>query len=256
MNAQQQGCNAVVSFGGAYSNHIYSLAAAAKDLGLDSVGIIRGYASQELSPTLQNASDWGMKLHFLGRKDYKNKDILGLLPILKEKFGEFYLIPEGGENLAGVRGAMAISNALAEQLEITDYTLCAAVGTGSTLAGLIAGATGSVRCLGISVLKGEDRISSKVNHWLHLLGPHSKSWRIEYGFHHGGYARTSPELLYFMREFEERNQLLLDPVYTAKLMWGIQILAQQGYWQPGSHVVAIHSGGLQGRRGFNLSSQP
>lgn len=226
---------------------------------MNSVGIIRGYKPKKLSPTLSDAVDFGMKIHFLGKKDYGRKDIRPLLPILKALSGKYYLIPEGGENLAGVRACAAIAQSTARQLK-EPYTLCSAVGTGSTLAGLIAGSSASTKLLGISVLKGEDSLSAKVREWLNLLGidSHSPSadWNIETGFHHGGYAKISPELLRFMSEFEQRNHLLLDPVYTVKMLWAIETLAKQGYWAKDSRVVAIHSGGLQGRRGFDLPVQP
>lgn len=241
-----------MSFGGAYSNHIYALAASCKALGLNSVGIIRGHKPKILSPTLSDACNWGMKVHFLNKKDYGRKDIHSLLPILKEMEGQYCLIPEGGENLAGVRGCIAIAQTTAAQLPAQSFTLCSAVGTGSTVAGLIAGSPKQVDCLGISVLKGEDQLSNKVDKWLKVLGRSESSWAIETGFHHGGYAKTSPELISFMEAFEQRNQVLLDPVYTAKMLWAIEKLAQADRWSKGSRVVALHSGGLQGRRGFGL----
>ena len=253
LNAQQLGCNTIATFGGAYSNHIYATALTASALGLYSVGIIRGYKPKVLSPTLQDATDLGMKISFLGKKDYARKDIRSLLPILKEMDGEFYLIPEGGENLAGVRGCIAIARAVAKQLHNNPYTLCSAVGTGSTFAGLVAGSPSTVDCLGFSVLKGEDKLGAKVSEWLSLLGVKNERWQIKTGFHHGGYAKVTPELMEFMRAFELRNELLLDPVYTAKMLWAIESLAKTGYWAEGSQVVALHSGGLQGRRGFGLS---
>jgi len=258
LNARQQGCHTLVSFGGAYSNHIYALAAASNLLGLESVGIIRGHQPKMLSPTLSDASEFGMKLHFLNKKDYGRKDIRSLLPILKGMLGEYYLIPEGGENLAGVRGCIAIAQAISKQLQ-QPYTLCSAVGTGSTLAGLIAGSPPQTQVLGVRVLKGADSLTSKVHEWLSVLGAsvvpkmNRVKWQIETDYHHGGYAKTNSELMGFMHRFEQRNAVLLDPVYTAKMLWAIEALAKQGYWPEGSHIVAIHSGGLQGRRGFDLS---
>jgi 1-aminocyclopropane-1-carboxylate deaminase len=253
LNAQQLGCNNIATFGGAYSNHIYATAVAARALGLCSVGIIRGYKPKVLSPTLQDAIGQGMEIFFLGKKDYARKDIRSLLPILRGMDGEYYLIPEGGENVAGVRGCISIAHAVSKQLYNKPYTLCSAVGTGSTLAGLVAGSPNQVDCLGFSVLKGEDRLSLRVSEWLTLLGVEKERWQIKTGFHHGGYAKVTPELLEFMRVFEQRNELLLDPVYTAKMLWAIESLAKTGYWAKGSQIVALHSGGLQGRRGFGLS---
>jgi len=237
------------------------------------VGIIRGHKPKNLSPTLSDATSFGMKIHFLGKKDYGLKDIRSLLPILKQMHGDYYLIPEGGENLAGVRGCIEIARSVSKQLQSKiqsqfqlqpksrgqqPYTLCSATGTGATFAGLIAGSSNTTKLLGISVLKGEDKLSPKVSKWLELLGfgldplEEAIRWDIQTGFHHGGYARVSPELLRFMSNFEARNNLLLDPVYTVKMLWAIEALAKKGYWPEGSKVVAIHSGGLQGRRGFEL----
>jgi 1-aminocyclopropane-1-carboxylate deaminase len=253
-NALQQSADCLVSFGGAYSNHLYALAAAGKELNIPTVGIVRGYESAPLTPTLADAANSGMQLHFLSKKEYRDKNISQILPILKQSFPNYYLIPEGAENIAGSRGCMAISSAVSQQLGHENYTLCCPVGTGSTLTGLIAG-TGA-QCLGFSVLKGEDKLSAKVQQQLEILGRESSSWQLLTGFHHGGYGKVSNELLQFMRQFEENNQLQLEPVYTAKMFWGIEKLAEQNFWPEGSIVVAIHTGGLQGRRGFISSTGP
>lgn len=256
--------NAIVSFGGNYSNHLYALAAMGQELGIQTVGIVRGYESAPLSPTLADAQRFGMQLYFLGKKDYRSKDISKILPILKKEYNKLYLIPEGGENLAGVRGCLAMGKAVGAQMSNIcgdeEYTLCCAVGTGSTFAGLVASSPKQAKCLGISVLKGEDTLASKIEHWLSLLGiQRPEQWHLYNQFHHGGYAKVTPELLAFMGELESLNNIKLEPVYTAKLLWAIKELAINDYWSdPDSsssktiNVVAIHSGGIQGRRGFSL----
>lgn len=245
----------VVSFGGAYSNHIHALAQMGQAYHLATVGIIRGHRPQTLSPTLQDAESCGMRLLFLDRQHYKNKDLSPLVADLAE-YGDYYLLPEGGENLEGVKGCRAIGEAIAQSFA-GDYTVCTAVGTGTTLAGIIAGLPENQSCLGFSVLKGEDQLSPKVEYWLNQLdlnpqGQKRQAWRIVTGHHHGGYAKTSPELLQFMATLEADNQLLLEPVYSAKMLWGIEQLALADYWPEGSTIVAVHGGGLQGRRGFSL----
>ncbi len=249
----QQGAKAIVSYGGVYSNHLYALAAAGKELNIPTIGIVRGYESAALTPTLADAVAYGMQLCFLSKKDYRVKNISQILPILN-KYQNYYMIPEGAENLAGSRGCMALSAALSEQLP-TDYTLCCPVGTGSTLAGLVAGASTDahreIQYLGFSVLKGKDKLSAKIHRQIALLGKDNNDWQLITGFHHGGYGKVSAELLEFMSLFEKRNNVLLDPVYTAKMLWGIETMAAQGFWPKGSTVVAIHTGGLQGRRGFD-----
>ena len=249
-NAQQQGADALVSFGGPYSNHLHALANLGRAVNLPTVGLVRGYEQVPLTPTLNDALAAGMRLFFLNKKDYRSKNIAPILPVLKRDFKHPYLIPEGGESLAGVRGCMAMGWAIDQQLSYTPYTLCSAVGTGTTLAGLIA-ASPRASVLGFSALKGEGSLTQKVERWLGLLGRQGRvPWRLVSDYHCGGYAKTSPELLDFMAAFEARNHLLLEPVYTAKMLWGMEKLAEQGYWPRGSTLVAIHSGGLQGRRGF------
>lgn len=263
-HAVAQDAELIASFGGNFSNHLYSLAAMGHELGIKTVGFVRGYESAALSPTLVDAQRFGMKLYFLGKKDYRYKDISKFLPILKQTYKKVYLIPEGGENLAGVRGCLAMGSAVDAQMTKVcgeaEYTLCCAVGTGSTFAGLIAASPLRAKCLGISVLKGEDTLGAKIDYWLSLLGVEATGqWRLSNEYHHGGYAKVTPELLAFMIEVESLNNLKLDPVYTAKLLWAIKELAINRYWpkpKAGSlkttNIVAIHSGGLQGRRGFNL----
>ncbi len=263
-NASAQGAAAILSFGGNYSNHLYSLAAMGQELGIQTIGIVRGYETAKLSPTLEDAKSFGMKLYFLGKKAYKSKDISELLPILNKQYGHLCLVPEGGENLAGVRGCLAMGTTIDQRMRnlLGDkpYTLCCAVGTGSTFAGLIASSP-RAHCVGVSVLKGVDIISPKIRRWLSLLGKKELTgWSLSNEYHHGGYAKVTPELVEFMSRLEALNTIKLDPVYTAKLLWAIKELAIAGYWDTNNreapqstHIVAIHSGGLQGRRGFDLA---
>ncbi|MBX2808237.1 MAG: pyridoxal-phosphate dependent enzyme [Cellvibrionaceae bacterium] len=248
--ARRQRCSALVSFGGAYSNHLHALAALGRDTGFTTLGIVRGHRAPVLTPTLQDAERWGMRLLFLDRHHYKNKDLRPILPILKQYGANYYLLPEGGENAAAVQGCQAIGVALAQQLPVDDYTVCCAVATGTTLAGIIAGSPPGVSSVGVSVLKGDDSLTARIRHWLHVFGAGNRDFTLLQGYHHGGYAKVTPELLGFMQAFEADNQLQLDPVYTAKLLWAIERLAEENFWRQGSTLVAIHTGGLQGRRGY------
>lgn len=252
----------VVSFGGAYSNHIHALAQMGQAYHIQTVGIIRGHRPKTLSPTLSDAESCGMRLLFLDRQHYHNKDVAQLEGVLAE-YGDYYLLPEGGENLEGIKGCQAIGESIAQAFS-GDYTVCMAVGTGTTLSGIITGLPENQPCLGFSVLKGEDQLSSKVESWLNRLALNNENlreqssnrkqaaWQVVTGYHHGGYAKTTPELLQFMAELETDNDLLLEPVYSAKMLWGIERLALADYWAEGSTIVAVHGGGLQGRRGFSL----
>jgi 1-aminocyclopropane-1-carboxylate deaminase len=247
----QSGKKTVLSFGGAYSNHIHALAAMGKQYGLNTVGIIRGYPPKNLSPTLQDARDWGMELLFLGHDAYRKKNLSQFSEQLKKQYGDYYCLPEGGDNLLGVKGCQAIAHGISQHFT-GEYTVCCALGTGTTFAGIVSAVPEQVKCLGFSVLKGEDTLTEQVSQRLQHMGSLPREWYINNDFHHGGYAKTTPELLAFMQAIEEANNLSLEPVYSAKMLWGIDQLAQQNYWAKGSTIIAVHGGGLQGRRGFTL----
>ena len=248
-----EGHDTILTFGGAYSNHIHALAAMGRAYSLSTIGVIRGHRPKVLSPTLQDAEACGMRLLFLDKKHYQIKDISPLLALLTKEYGDYYVLPEGGENLAGVKGCQAIGESIAQHFLVYDnYTVCTAVGTGTTMAGIIAGLPSNKSCLGFSALKGEDHLSSSIADWLSKLQVKHDQWQLITNCHHGGYAKATPELLHFMASLEKDNNILLEPVYSAKMLWGIEQLALQDYWPAGSIIIAVHGGGLQGRRGFNL----
>lgn len=251
--AREQGFTRLLSFGGAYSNHLHALAAAGHRYGFNTLGVVRGERPAQLSPTLGDAEAWGMQLVFISRADYQHKSEPELLAELQSRYGGFYLIPEGGANLAGARGMQLLGHALEQQLK-GDYTaVCMACGTGTSVAGLAAGIDSTKLALGFSVLKGEGGLGDVISTTYRQLcaSNTTANWRLISGFHAGGYGKKHPEYLtQFWQSFERTSGIPLDPVYTLKLFWGIDSLARQGYWPPGSRIVAIHSGGLQGRRGF------
>lgn len=255
--AREQGFIRLLSFGGAYSNHLHALAAAGKRYGFSTIGVVRGERPVQLSPTLSDAEAWGMKLIFISRADYRDKSDQELFAELRLRHGEFYLIPEGGANLQGAQGMQLLGQALEQQLK-GDYTaVCIACGTGTSLAGLAAGIDSTKSALGFSVLKGEGGLGDAISTTYRQLRASDAiaNWRLITGFHAGGYGKKHPEYLsQFWQDFERNNGIPLDPVYTVKMCWGISSLAQQGYWPRGSRIVAIHSGGLQGRRGFACPS--
>jgi len=251
--AREQGFTRLLSFGGAYSNHLHALAAAGNRYGFNTLGVVRGERSTQLSPTLSDAEAWGMQLVFISRTDYRDKSEPELLAELQSRYGDFYLIPEGGANLAGARGMQLLGQALEQQLK-GDYTaICMACGTGTSLAGLAAGIDSTKLAIGFSVLKGEGGLGESISTTYRQLcdSDVAANWRLITGFHAGGYGKKHPEYLsQYWQNLERNSGIPLDPVYTLKLFWGINSLAQQGYWPRGSRIVAIHSGGLQGRRGF------
>lgn len=264
-SAKENGFRKVLSYGGAYSNHIFALAAGAHINGFESVGVIRGERPKELSPTLKDAEAWGMKLHFISRADYKNVQSAEIQKSLSEAHGEFFEIPEGGANSLGLKGTVALGKALDHQVGGNVDAVCVACGTGNTLAGIASGfqkpkswPERAASIVGFSVLK-EPKISSTrtlgadVVNFYQLNGLSGSNWRIVSGFHGGGYGKSLPQnMRQFMDEFESQAGLRLDPVYTVKMCFGVARLLSQRYWPKGSRIVLVHTGGLQGRRGFRL----
>jgi 1-aminocyclopropane-1-carboxylate deaminase len=256
--AQKQGHQQILSYGGAYSNHIYALAAAGHEYGFCTIGVIRGERPARLSATLQDAERWGMRLHFLSREDYK-RPVAQIQAELQRAYGDFYFIPEGGANDLGVQGTQILGRALAQKLGEGPAEICVACGTGNTLAGISAGlanhrfvSSATVRVIGFSVLKGAGQLGERVLEQHQLLGIKTNDWCLVSGFHAGGYAKKIPASVnHFYSVFEQEQALLLDPVYTLKMFWGVAQLLAQNYWCPGTRLILIHTGGLQGRRGFN-----
>ena len=242
--AKSQGLNQLLTFGGAYSNHIYATAAAAKEAGLGCIGIIRGEETQPLNPTLAFAKSCGMKLHYVSRSEYRDKSNQEFREKLKERFGEFYLVPEGGSNSLAVKGCAEILDDVSLSLDV----ICVPVGTGGTMAGLIAST--DKRVLGFSALRG-DFLKDEVKSLLENSGETDKSnWSINTDFHFGGYAKINQELIDFIQGFKSKQGVLLDPIYTGKMMFGLHNLIEADYFKPGSTIMAIHTGGLQGWDGI------
>ncbi len=232
----------LLTFGGAYSNHIYATAAAAKELGLKSIGIIRGEETLPLNNTLVFAETCGMRLHYEPREEYRHKTENDFLNKLRDRFGDFYLIPEGGTNELAVKGVAEFGSSLINEIDF-DY-LCLPVGTGGTMAGLVQAFRGRKNILGFSVLKGGAFLNDEIKKWT----DHSfDNWKIIEDYHFGGYAKTTHELLKFMTEAEEQFQLPLDQVYTAKMLYGLFDMIKKGHFKAGATILILHTGGLQGR---------
>lgn len=244
--ARQDKQQVLLTFGGAYSNHIAAVAAAGQEFGFKMVGIIRG---EELAthgghnPTLQAALNNGMQLHFVSRTQYRLKNSPEFIDTLQQRFGSFYLIPEGGTNALAIRGCEEILTESDKQ--DFDY-VCCAVGTGGTLAGIINSSTTRQQVIGFSALKGGFLVD-EVNQWLGRP-PIKANWRINTDYHFGGYAKTSPALFDFIRTFMQQTGIQLDPVYTGKMLYGVFDLIQLGYFPANSRILAIHTGGIQGNQ--------
>jgi 1-aminocyclopropane-1-carboxylate deaminase len=241
----------VLTFGGAWSNHIHALAALGREQGFPTIGVIRREQPQELSATLQNARDWGMQLVFVSRGEYRRRHDPDYLQALQHRFDPCVIVPEGGANTAGVTGCREIVRLLDASGQGYDL-VAVACGTGSTLAGIACELAEWRRVLGISVLKGQGSLHSDVSRWIVEQGAEpGGNWRIEQGFHCGGYARVPAELQRFILEFQQVQGIPLDPVYTGKLFHALYRMRSGGGLAASERIIAVHSGGLQGRRGFD-----
>lgn len=240
LTAQQQGLSQVLTFGGAFSNHIAATAYAAQRFGFQSIGIIRGeeLATQDLNPTLQTAQDFGMQLHFVSRAEYRLRHDVEYLQLLQQQYPQAFIIPEGGTNAFALQGTQEI---LSEDDRKNYDVICCAVGTGGTIAGLIESSSNQQQIVGFSALKG-NFLQHDIQQWTI-----KSNWRLTDAYCCGGYAKTTHELLQFMQQFEQQYAIPLEQVYTAKMMMGLFDLIQQNHFPANTRILAIHTGGLQGR---------
>ncbi len=257
LQARNNNVDTLLTFGGAWSNHIYATAAAGKHFGFKTIGLIRGEKHQPLNPTLTFAKECGMQLHYLDRKQYRQKNDASFKNELLDRFGDVYLLPEGGSNHLALKGCEEIVHETMAQLEQPFDVICCASGTGATLAGLVSAMatdknTHNKMAIGFSALKGGEFLSSEVSNLLGYDDLSSDNWRIESNYHFGGYAKINDDLVHFMKNFQTQYNITLDAVYTAKMFYGLFELIKANTFKPGSIIVAIHSGGLQGNKGFNL----
>lgn len=238
--AQQQGFKSVLTFGGAYSNHIAATAFAAHQFGFNSVGIIRGEELKDrpLNHTLKTAQALGMQLHFISRTAYREKDQPEFLQTLSQQFPSHYVIPEGGTNQLAIQGCKEI---LTEQDQLHFDVICCAVGTGGTMTGLIEASHSHQTVIGFSALKG-DFLTEEVRQKIQ-----KSNWYITDDFCCGGYAKTTPSLLEFMTWFEQQYQIPLEQVYTAKMLYGVFQWIEQANFKANQRILLIHTGGLQGK---------
>ena len=243
-----EGYTKILTFGGAYSNHILAASYIKRNYQIDVVGVIRGeelFDKIDENPTLKLAKQNGMQFHFVSREVYRNKMSPDFLIELKDKFGDFYLLPEGGTNDLAIKGCEEI---LTIEDEKFDY-ICCAVGTGGTVAGLINASMENQQVIGFSALKGDfliDDVAALVSR---------KNWTIQTDYHFGGYAKITTELVNFINDFKSETGVQLDPIYNGKMMYGIYDLMKKGYFSKNTSILAIHTGGLQAIEGMNMILQ-
>lgn len=239
----------LLTFGGAFSNHIVATAVAGNLSGFKTIGVIRGdELGNNLQETLTNnstlkkAHENGMYLHFVSREMYRNKTSKSFNNTLRKEFGNFYLIPEGGTNDLAIKGCEEI---LTKEDENFDY-ICVAVGTGGTISGLINSVKSHQEVLGFPALKG-DFLSDEIR----KIITKKNQWRLITKYHFGGYGKYTSELITFINQFFKETKIPIDPIYTGKLIFGVVDLIQQNQFRPNTKILMIHTGGLQGIEGFN-----
>ena len=245
--AKRLGHTTLLTFGGAFSNHILAVAGAGAEFGFKTIGIIRGEELENKiaeNPTLAKAQELGMQFHFVSRTAYRDKESSSFISFLCEKFGNFYLVPEGGTNDLAIKGCEEILTS--EDKSYFTHIACA-VGTGGTISGLINSSTEKQQLIGFSSLKGAF-LSEVIRNFVSKT-----NWSINDNYHFGGYGKVNDELIQFLNSFYTQTSIPLDPVYTGKMVFGVLDLIEKGYFPENSKILMIHTGGLQGIKGMNFA---
>ncbi|WP_348813842.1 1-aminocyclopropane-1-carboxylate deaminase/D-cysteine desulfhydrase [Flavobacterium maritimum] len=245
LQAKEENQTTLLTFGGAYSNHIAAVAYAGKEKGFKTIGIIRGDELREKileNPTLLFAQNCGMQFEFVTREAYRLKNEDSFIEDLKQKFGSFYLVPEGGTNEFAIKGCQEI---LTEEDAAFDY-VCCAVGTGGTISGIINSILPHQKVLGFPALKG-DFLKEEIRNFVQ-----NENWELITDYHFGGYGKVNSELIAFINRFYRTTQIPLDPIYTGKMVFGVIDLIERDYFPENSKILLIHTGGIQGVQGMNI----
>lgn len=250
----------IISFGGAFSNHIHALAAASHYFDFKATGIIRGEPQYALNPTLSDAQRWGMQLEFVDRKTYRNKEQDDYLISLQSQYPNAYIIPEGGCNHLATRGVEEVVKEIVNTLTIQSAQpvdhIFTATGSAGTLAGLVSGAlqyTPHTTIHGVAVLKDAQYLENTIKAFVSEAD--KVSWYLHTQFHEGGYGKISRPLNIFCRKFIKYTDIPIEPIYTGKMFYALWQLIKQGYFVKGSHIVAVHTGGLQGLAGLKAQQK-
>lgn len=247
--AKQLNQNVLLTFGGAFSNHILAVAGAGAVYGFKTIGVVRGEELENKiheNPTLLKAQELGMEFYFVSRTVYRDKESSAFVLHLHEKFGDFYLIPEGGTNDLAIKGCKEI---LTSSDKINFTHIACAVGTGGTISGLINSSSENQQLIGFSSLKGAF-LSDVIRNFVVKT-----NWSINDVYHFGGYGKVTDELIQFLNSFYSQTGIPLDPVYTGKMVFGVLDLIKKEYFPPNAKILMIHTGGLQGIKGMNFALQ-
>ncbi len=245
VKAKAENHDTLLTFGGAFSNHIAATAYAGKEYGFKTIGIIRGEELEskiDENPTLKFAQESGMQFKFVTREMYRQKTEAYFIEDLKHEFGNFYCVPEGGTNDLAVQGCAEILS----QKDLEYDIVCCAVGTGGTISGLINSSLPHQKILGFPSLKG-DFLNDEICKFVE-----NQNWELITDYHFGGYGKVNLELITFINQFYTENQIPLDPIYTGKMVFGVMDLINKNYFPKHSRILLIHTGGIQGIAGMNL----
>ncbi len=249
LDARRLGCSRLLSFGGAWSNHLYALAAAGQRFGFSTVGVIRGERPKQLNALLTDLQAMHMQLVFVSRSEYRRRYDAAWLDQIHTQFAPCYSIPEGGAGALGVQGA---ANILPVALHTAYDVVALACGSGTSAAGLLSVLPTSAQLLGFSVLRDGGSLQAAVA----AMAPNAQAeWRIETNFAGAGFAKVNAELVQFMDAFTADTGIPLEPVYTGKLLRGLFAMIEQGEFAAGTRILALHTGGLQGLRGMQVALQ-
>lgn len=251
-NAKKKGNKTLLTFGGAYSNHILAVAQAGKEFGFKTIGIIRGEETLPLNYTLRNCIELGMGIQYIDRTSYKLKDTPDFKDYLRNAYGSFYLIPEGGSNYYAINGCMEIIP------KDNDYDyICCPIGTGGTIAGITISNQNKSKILGFPALKGGDFLKKEVANFVNEVVNESEttndlmqSLSIISEYHFGGYAKIKEELINFVRDFYQTHDFKWDLIYNGKMAYGVYDMIEKDYFPKESKILLVHTGGLQGINGF------
>jgi 1-aminocyclopropane-1-carboxylate deaminase len=245
VQAKAENHDTLLTFGGAFSNHIAATAYAGSAHGFTTIGIIRGdeFESKiDKNPTLDFAQQCGMQLKFISREEYRHKTEAAFIENLKHEFGEFYCIPEGGTNELAIKGCQEILSTDDSQYDF----VCTSVGTGGTISGIINSSLPHQKVLGFPALRG-DFLNDEIRKFAR-----NQNWELIPDYHFGGYAKVNSALIAFINQFYLENRIPLDPIYTGKMVFGVMDLIYTNYFPEHSKILLIHTGGIQGIAGMNI----
>lgn len=247
--AKTQGYKGILSFGGAYSNHVHALAFACYQENINCIGIIRGESHYENNATLTQARKWKMDLKFITRQEYRERNDSAFIAQLQARYPDYYIVPEGGSNKAALVGVGNVIQELDEQCEFD--TLIVAVGSGGTLAGIVNADENRHALYGVPVLKNAEYLYDSIKQLLPDQALTYNNWQLLLNYHGGGYGKFSEQDANTLIDFIKKTKIPLEPIYSGKMILALLDLVKKDHFKPGEKIVLVHTGGLQGLQGLS-----